>query len=438
MAVGRGRPRGRGPGPPAPRLPRRPRVRRRGPGARLPAPPPDRRRHRRHARPRPRRRGGHGGDRRPGGVAHDPHGPAGPPGVGGADGHPAGHPVLRRRASRSSPSSGPRGTLQGLLAPLGVERLPSIGGLFGAGVVLILVTFPYVSLATRAALLRLDPAVEESARLLGDRRSTVFRRVTMPIVLPAIAAGALLAVLYALSDFGAVRCSSTTACRGPSTSSTARRSIDRWPRSWPSSSSSLTFVLTFGEARLRSRAGAFAAPSRRRPPAAVPLGRWRWPATAFLALVVGLALVVPIGTIAWWLVRGARRRASRCASSSTSRSIRSSSARRRRCWRSGWRSRSRCSPRAIAARLSSFVESAIYVGLRPAGHRRRPRRWSSSRRARVPPLYQTLALLVIVYAVRFMPQAVGGARVQRWSRRDPGWRRPAGRWAMGRSARSRC
>lgn len=73
---------------------------------------------------------------------------------------------------------GPRGALQGLLAPLGVERLPSIGGLFGAVLVLTLVSFPYVSLATRAALLRVDPAMEESGRLLGDTASRRPRRTS--------------------------------------------------------------------------------------------------------------------------------------------------------------------------------------------------------------------------------------------------------------------
>ena len=67
---------------------------------------------------------------------------------------------------------GPRGTLQGVLAPLGVERLPSIAGFGAAALVLTLVSFPYVALATRAGLLRLDPALEESARLLGDGRYT--------------------------------------------------------------------------------------------------------------------------------------------------------------------------------------------------------------------------------------------------------------------------
>ena len=62
---------------------------------------------------------------------------------------------------------GPRGALQGLLEPLGVERLPSIGGLFGATLVLVLAAYPYVLLATRAAILQTDPATEDAARLLG-------------------------------------------------------------------------------------------------------------------------------------------------------------------------------------------------------------------------------------------------------------------------------
>ena len=65
----------------------------------------------------------------------------------------------------------------------------------------------------------------------------------------------------------------------------------------------MTLALTWGETRLRLRAGNYASRARR-PPAVVALGRWRWPAIGFLSVVVGLALVVPVGTIAWWLVRG--------------------------------------------------------------------------------------------------------------------------------------
>jgi iron(III) transport system permease protein len=40
-------------------------------------------------------------------------------------------------------------------------------------------------------------------------------------------------------------------------------------------------------------------------PLRVPLGRWKGPAAALVAAVVGLALVAPVGVLAFWAVRGA-------------------------------------------------------------------------------------------------------------------------------------
>jgi ABC-type Fe3+ transport system permease subunit len=99
---------------------------------------------------------------------------------------------------------GPRGAASELLVSIGLPALPSIYGFGGAVLVITLATYPYVLLGTRAALMRFDPAIEEAGRALGDRPMRVFRRLTLPLLVPAIAAGALLAVLYALADFGAV------------------------------------------------------------------------------------------------------------------------------------------------------------------------------------------------------------------------------------------
>ena len=63
---------------------------------------------------------------------------------------------------------GPRGMLQAALeGPFGIDRLPSIYGFAGAFMVLVLLSYPYVFLTVRAALQRMDPALEESARGLG-------------------------------------------------------------------------------------------------------------------------------------------------------------------------------------------------------------------------------------------------------------------------------
>ncbi len=106
---------------------------------------------------------------------------------------------------------GPRGLLQGMLEPLGVERLPSIYGFTGAAWVLTVFSYPYLLLAIRAGLRNMDPALEEAARSLGYGPWQSFRRITLPALRPSIAAGSLLVALYVLSDFGAVSSSASTA-----------------------------------------------------------------------------------------------------------------------------------------------------------------------------------------------------------------------------------
>ena len=99
---------------------------------------------------------------------------------------------------------GPRGSVQGWLEPLGVQRLPEIYGWFGAWLTLTLFTFPYVLLPVRAALASLDSSLEDAARSLGMSAWATFWRVTLPQLRPAAAAGSLLVAFYVLSDFGAV------------------------------------------------------------------------------------------------------------------------------------------------------------------------------------------------------------------------------------------
>lgn len=303
---------------------------------------------------------------------------------------------------------GARGTLQGLLAPLGVERLPSIGGLPGAVLVLTLVSFPYVSLATRAAMLRIDPAVEESARLLGDRRSTVFRRVTLPVLVPAIAAGTLLAVLYALSDFGAVsllQFDSLSRVIYLQYSATFDRAL---AAILALVLVAMTVAITWGEGRLRTRASAYGATTRRRPPSVVHLGRWRWPSVIFLGGVVALSLAIPVGTIAWWLVRGIGqgeplRLVGSVALDSFAVGVTSAVV-----------AVTIAIPVALLAaryrsRLSWFVESSTYTGYALPGIVVALAMVFFATRS-VPWLYQSIALLVAVYAVRFLPQALAGLR----------------------------
>ncbi len=201
---------------------------------------------------------------------------------------------------------GPRGLLQRLLAgPFGVDRLPDIYGLEGATLALALLSYPYVFLTVRAALANLDPAMEESARSLGHGAVSAFFRVTLPLLRPSIAAGALLVALYTLSDFGAV-----SLMRYPTFTwviyQQYQTAFDR------SIAAVLSLVLVglavaillldvYSRGRMRYyRTGAGASRVAR----VVRLGRWKWPALGLSALVVGIALALPMGILAYWLVRG--------------------------------------------------------------------------------------------------------------------------------------
>ncbi|RAV10344.1 iron ABC transporter permease [Mycolicibacterium sp. GF69] len=84
-----------------------------------------------------------------------------------------------------------------------VGVIPSLHGL-GAGVLVTTLSyFPFMYLPVAAALRRLDPAVEESARALGSHSAGVFFRIVLPQLRLAILGGALLVGVHLLAEFGA-------------------------------------------------------------------------------------------------------------------------------------------------------------------------------------------------------------------------------------------
>ena len=59
----------------------------------------------------------------------------------------------------------------------------------------------FVAIVVRARLADMDESLEEAAADLGANEWTTFRRVTLPLLMPGIAAGALLAFTLSLDDF---------------------------------------------------------------------------------------------------------------------------------------------------------------------------------------------------------------------------------------------
>ena len=303
---------------------------------------------------------------------------------------------------------GPRGLLQDALAPLGVTRLPSIYGFAGATVVLALFTYPYLLLTLRPALAGLDPRLEELSRGFGYGRWTTFRRAVLPQLRPALTAGGLLVALYAISDFGAVsllRYDSLT-----------RALFVRYESGFDfGGAAALALVLmglafavvtfevwTRGQRRYHSARGAAGRA------ALVPLGRWRWPALAFVAALLTLTLAVPAGVLGYWLVRGlAAGEAMRGLGGAVADSL-------------------------TAAGLAAAVAAAaaLPVAVLATRHRdfalTRPLELLSHAGFALPGLvvalalvfaalrsgwlYQSLTLLVLAYVVLFLPQALGATR----------------------------
>lgn len=193
-------------------------------------------------------------------------------------------------------SGGPRG----LFADLVGIPLPHVSGLIGAWITLTLSTYPYVFLITSAAMHRTDPALEEAARGLGSSPSRVFRTIVVPQLRPAIGAGALLVALYTLSDFGSVSLMRFDAFTRVIYAQYSGR-IDRTPAIVLSIVLMLIAgVIIWAEQRTRG-GGAYFSMKPKRAPSVYRLNRaQRVGALTILALAIGLGAALPIVVLLGW------------------------------------------------------------------------------------------------------------------------------------------
>ena len=73
----------------------------------------------------------------------------------------------------------------------------------GAAVAASIMAFPLMVRAIRLAIEAVDPKLEAAAGTLGASRPWVFVTVTLPLILPGVIAGAILAFAKAIGEFGA-------------------------------------------------------------------------------------------------------------------------------------------------------------------------------------------------------------------------------------------
>jgi iron(III) transport system permease protein len=308
---------------------------------------------------------------------------------------------------------GPSGEFESLLAPLGVERVPEIYGLPGATLAITLYTYPYVYLTTRAALLTFDDRLVEASQTLNQGRLRTVRRVILPQVRPAVAAGALLAALYALSDFG-----TPAIMRLPVFTRQIYVENQQFGSDYAALLSlellAVVLVVLALEWRVRSNrtvSGGTTGTENR-----VDLGLWRWPAMLVPATVATAALAVPSWILLLW-VRSAGEGYRPNESFE---------------WIQVVNSVGIAAAAAVVAallalpvayfaanhesRLALVFERLTYVGFAVPGVVLGlalvyfGTGFDGAAGDALPAVYQTVPLLVFAYVVRFLPQAVGSAR----------------------------
>jgi iron(III) transport system permease protein len=181
--------------------------------------------------------------------------------------------------------------------------LPDVRSTAGTIAVLTLVLYPYVYVLGRSAFLGQSRQALEAARTLGLSHAAAVRRVALPLARPALAAGAALAVMEALADFGTVNLLGYHALTD---------AIYRvWYGTFDQAAAlqlatvlvSLALTVVVLERLLRGRAryhqalarGDAVVPHRLRGPA-------RWLAAAGPVALLGLVVAAPVGQLAVWAV----------------------------------------------------------------------------------------------------------------------------------------
>ncbi|MEO0562284.1 MAG: iron ABC transporter permease, partial [Chloroflexota bacterium] len=180
---------------------------------------------------------------------------------------------------------------------------PDITAPLGLILVLTLVLYPYVYILARAAFREQAASTFEAARVLGYSRTRTFFKLVLPMARPQIAAGTILAMMEAMTDYG------TVSFFGYPTLS--ERVVVLWQQQFdmgPATELAMLMVfiavaLIVLERYLRGKARYYQAGARgRRPHREVLSGFKAATATGLCLVLLGFAFVLPAGQLIAWAV----------------------------------------------------------------------------------------------------------------------------------------
>jgi iron(III) transport system permease protein len=181
------------------------------------------------------------------------------------------------------------------------ENLFNIYTVEGLIFVMTCYAFPYVFVLLANAIERIPGDLEDASAILGGGRWHTARRVVLPMVLPSLLAGALIAFLQAMTQFGAPAILALPA--GFHVITTKIWSLFQFPPNPQLAAAAalpllvVTVLLLRGQQWLLGRRGYTVVGGKSGSARLVPLGAWRWPALAFAVAVVALPVLLPYGAL---------------------------------------------------------------------------------------------------------------------------------------------
>jgi iron(III) transport system permease protein len=162
-------------------------------------------------------------------------------------------------------------------------------------------TFPYVFTLVANGLDNVPSDLEDASSILGGRAATTLRRVTLPLVLPAVLAGALIALLQALTMFGSPAILALPA--GFHVITTKIWSLFQFPPKPGLAAAAalpllvITVLLLQGKNWVLGRRGYTVLGGKSGVPRITALGAWKPVAIAFVVLVLSLTVVLPYAAL---------------------------------------------------------------------------------------------------------------------------------------------
>ncbi|MGE9807785.1 MULTISPECIES: ABC transporter permease [unclassified Janibacter] len=305
-----------------------------------------------------------------------------------------------------------------LLAPLTVPAfvngyawislVPGLHGLLGAAIVTTLSYFPFVFLPVAAVIRGLDGGAEDSARALGLGAGATFARVVLPQLRPALSGGLLLVGLHLLAEYGVLE------MMRYSTFTTAI--LEQYQLGFSNDTGSLfacvlivlclTFLGVEWLLRGNARVARYGRGTLRRPEPA-RLGAWTVPSLLALTSLIVLALGVPLASVGRWLVTGWSAidwaSVGRTGSATLGLALAAAALTTLAALPAAWLLVRRRTLLAMALERATYLASSlpgVVVALALVTLTVRT----------IQPLYQSAALLVLAYAILFIPRAMVSVR----------------------------